>query len=60
MHVVLIGGSGLIGPELARRLKRRSDIELHIFFDKATSHAFPNIGVIGDVQSIDDPRNVFI
>lgn len=56
MPVVLIGGSGFIGSRLARRLKRRIDIELRIC-DKAASHAFPEIEVIGDVRSIDDLRS---
>lgn len=59
MRIVLIGGSSFFGSRLARRLKRRIDIELSIF-NKATSHAFSKIGDICDAQSIDDWGNVFI
>lgn len=55
MQINIIGGSGFIGSRLTRRLRMGGGHQIRII-DKAPSNAFPELGIIADVRSLDDLR----
>lgn len=54
--VDVIGGSGFVGTRLVRRLSAKNQFQLKIV-DKAPSKSFADLGVLGDVRSLDQLRN---
>jgi len=53
VNIDIVGGSGFIGTRLVKRLSQRNGLNLKII-DKASSKAFPDLVVIGDVRSEQD------